>query len=278
MTTTIRIRPAAVAGTFYPAEPEVLRTTVDALLRDAEGRVRPYPEAPKALIAPHAGYVYSGPVAASAYAPLRPHADTIRRVVVLGPAHTVPLRGVALSTADVWRTPLGAVEVDTAAVREASARRLGVFEDRAHATEHSVEVHLPFLQRVLAPGWRLVPAVVGHIDADTVADLLDLWWGGPETLVVVSTDLSHYHRYEVARRLDQRTAAEILARDPALDPDEACGAYPLRGLMAAARRHDLEVELIDLRNSGDTAGDRDRVVGYGSFALVGAPAGGEDAR
>lgn len=274
MRSTFRLRPAAVAGTFYPGDPATLAATVDGLLAEARRRIPDYPEQPKALIAPHAGYVYSGPVAASAYAPLTPYAADIRRVVVLGPAHTVPLRGIALSSADVWRTPLGDVELDTDSVTAATAHRLAGIDDRAHAAEHSIEVHLPFLQRVLEPGWRLVPAVVGHIDAGTVADLLDLWWGGDETLVVVSTDLSHYHSYDVARRLDRRTAAEIVARQTALDPEGACGAYPLRGLLAAARRHDLDVELIDLRNSGDTAGGRDRVVGYGSFALVGATSGG----
>ena len=260
------VRPAAVAGTFYPGRTGPLRATVDGLLAEAAAHLPvPPPPAPKALIAPHAGYVYSGPVAASAYARLAPVADRIERVVLLGPAHRAPVRTMALSSADAWETPLGTVALDGAG-RVALSGLLPV-DDRAHAPEHSLEVHVPFLQRALRGEWALLPIIVGHPTPDQVADVLDLVWGGDETLIVVSTDLSHYLPYDEAATIDRRTAAAIVARSTAVRPDEACGAYPVTGLLAAADRHHLEVELVDLRCSGDTAGPRDQVVGYGAFVL-----------
>ncbi len=225
--------------------------------------------APKALIVPHAGYVYSGPVAASGYARLIPSAAGITRVVLLGPAHRVPVEGMAVPTVDGFTTPLGTVPVDDDARGQALSCRGVHRDDRAHADEHSLEVHLPFLQRVLGPeGWSILPLVVGRADPGAVADLLDALWGGPETLIVVSSDLSHYHDAATASRLDARTARAIVERDTThLDPSDACGAYPLRGLLLAAERHDLPVHLLDLRTSADTAGGPQRVVGYGAFTV-----------
>jgi AmmeMemoRadiSam system protein B len=265
MTASTRVRPAAVAGRFYPGDAATLRTTVD----DELARARPWSgPVPEALIVPHAGYVYSGPVAATGYATLARARDTIRRVVLLGPAHYVGVNGVGVSSADVFATPLGDVAVD----RELRSRVLqlpGVgVHDAAHGPEHSLEVHLPFLQRALAE-FTVLPLVVGRAPTDVVAGVLDAVWDGPETLVVVSTDLSHYLDHDTASRRDRTTAANVI--NGALDdiaPEDACGAYPLRGLLVAARERRLAVELLDLRNSGDTAGPRDRVVGYAAFALL----------
>jgi len=258
-------RPAAVAGTFYPADPATLRGAVDRLLA-AAAPARGAAPAVKALIVPHAGYVYSGPIAAAAYARLAAAAAGIRRVVLLGPAHRVPFRGLALPGVDRFATPLGAVAIDAAGA--AIARRLPQVADNAaaHADEHSLEVQLPFLQRVLGE-FALVPLVVGAATGESVAALLDLLWGGPETLIVISSDLSHYHPYHDAQRMDRATAAAILDLAPRLDHDAACGATPVNGLLLAARRRGLAPALLDLRNSGDTAGDRRQVVGYAAFGF-----------
>jgi AmmeMemoRadiSam system protein B len=262
-----RVRPPAVAGAFYPADPTALRA---ALRRAFAGAVaRPaVAHAPKALVVPHAGYVYSGPVAASAYQRLAPVGHRISRVVLLGPSHRVAFRGMALSTADAFATPLGAVPLDRAAISSCVGRPGVVVNDAAHAHEHSLEVQLPFLQSVL-PSFELVPVVVGDASADEVAGLLEHLWGGTETLIVVSTDLSHYLAYDDAVRLDARTAAAIVDRRPDHVGDlDACGCRPLRGLLRAAAHQHLDIEAIELRNSGDTAGSRDQVVGYGAFALT----------
>lgn len=262
-------RPPAVAGAFYPAEPEEL---LGALDRCFDGASRPPSGSPvpAALIVPHAGYRYSGPVAASAYRRIEPARSTIRQVVLLGPSHRVPLRGLALSHAETWTTPLGPIPVDAGATAAlAGLPRVG-FDDDAHKLEHSLEVQLPFLQATLEDGFALVPLVVGAADADEVAAVIEALWTGPDTLVLVSTDLSHYHRHDDAVRLDRRTAEAIVARRPEHIADaDACGARALRGLLRVADRHRLEVERLDLRNSGDTAGDRQRVVGYGAFAVTG---------
>lgn len=268
------IRPAAVAGMFYPAEPAELEAVVRAdLARAAAAAVADGPpaatsEPPHALVAPHAGYAYSGPVAASAYVRVRDRRDTIERVVLLGPAHRVPLRAMALPTVDGFATPLGIVPIDGTGRSVLTGHPDVVLDDRPHAQEHSLEVHLPFLQVVLGDAWSLLPIVVGQVPATSVAELLRAVWGGPETLVVVSTDLSHYHDHDTARSLDATTAAAIVARRGDLVlPHDACGVYPLRGLLAEAERLDLPVESVDLRTSGDTAGDRRRVVGYGAFTV-----------
>ena len=261
------VRPAAVAGTFYPGGAVVLAEVVDALIAGAAHETDAAP--PVALIAPHAGYVYSGPVAASAYVRLLPWRDSITRVVVIGPAHRSYVNGLALSSADAFETPLGRVPTDHLA-NAVLQRCKGVYvDDHAHSAEHSVEVHLPFLQRVLGTRWSLVPILAGTADIETVAEALDTVWGADGTLVVVSTDLSHYHDARTARRLDMVTAAEIVrARWEDLDGEQACGAVPVRGALELARRHGETVSLLDLRNSGDTAGPAERVVGYGSFVVA----------
>lgn len=257
-------RPAAVAGSFYPADPAVLARTVDEAVRAAPAPAR----APKALIVPHAGYVYSGPIAGSGYAQLLPARGTIRRVVLLGPAHRAPLRGLATSGADAFVTPLGRIEIDDDARRLVLTLPQVSMDDRAHAREHSLEVHLPFLQRTLAT-FRVLPLVVGMAADEEVADVLDLVWGGPETVIVVSSDLSHHLDYDTAATLDRRTAEAIVERRPGdVGVEHACGAFAVRGLLTAARRHELTVRLLDLRSSGDTAGTHDEVVGYGAFAFA----------
>lgn len=263
------IRPPAVAGSFYPADPAVLAAQIDTLLDAAQPTAAP----PKALVLPHAGYVYSGPVAATGYATLRARREPVTRVVLLGPAHRVPVNGLATSSADAWSTPLGEVPIDADARAAACALPGVAVDDAAHAQEHSLEVHVPFLQRVLGEGFALVPFVVGRAEPDTVAAVLDALWGGPETLILASSDLSHYLDHATATMRDRHTASVIVhGRVAELGPNDACGAYPVRGLLVAASRHGLSTTLLDLRNSGDTAGSRDRVVGYGAFALEAAAA------
>jgi MEMO1 family protein len=261
--TGARVRPPAVAGTFYPAAPDALTTSIERALAEARGMSLP---APKALVVPHAGYVYSGPVAAHAYRLLREHAEGIRRVVLLGPCHRVPVRGLALPRAEAFDTPLGRVALDREGIEAIDTLAQVTRSETAHAHEHALEVQLPFLQRALGP-FTLLPLAVGDASAHEVAEVLDRVWGGDETLVVVSTDLSHYLRHAQATALDAATARTIVALDPRLDHEQACGATPLAGLLIAARQRGLVVTLLDLRNSGDTAGDRERVVGYAAFAL-----------
>jgi AmmeMemoRadiSam system protein B len=263
VTAATRRRPPAFAGTFYPADATTLAAQVDALVTaDVTGPT------PKALIVPHAGYVYSGPVAGHGYATLFAARDGIERVVLLGPAHRARVPGLATTSADEWVTPLGAVTIDDPGRHAVLALPDVEVDDRAHADEHSLEVHLPFLQRTLRQ-FSLLPLVVGHADPATVAIVLETVWGGPETLIVVSTDLSHYQDHATASDHDRRTADAITAGRPdAIGPEDACGAYPVQGLLVAARRHDLHTRLLDLRNSGDTAGPPDRVVGYGAFSLT----------
>jgi AmmeMemoRadiSam system protein B len=259
-----RARRPAVAGAFYPDDPAELSAAVDGYLAGAPGGG----EAPKALIAPHAGYVYSGPIAGSAYAALRTLRERIERVLLIGPAHRVALRGLAASGADAFSTPLGDVPVDRAAVDAACALPQVTQLEQAHALEHSLEVHLPFLQRALSR-FSLVPLVAGDASADEVAQVLELLWGGAETLIVISSDLSHYYDYETARRLDGATTRAIEALDPAgLSGESACGRVPIRGLLVAARHHGLRAHTLDVRSSGDTAGTRDQVVGYGAYAFA----------
>lgn len=257
-------RPAAVAGMFYPGEPSALAAEVASYLAAASPEERG--GTPKAIIAPHAGYMYSGPVAGSVYARIAGLAGRVRRVVLAGPAHRVHVRGVALPAAREFESPLGTVPIDAGAVEIARAFPFVEVSDRAHALEHSLEVHLPFLQAALGR-FHLVPLVVGDARPGEMAALLEALWGGEETLVVVSSDLSHYLPYEAARRRDGGTARAIVGLDARLAPEDACGAAPINGLLELARRRGLEAELVDLRNSGDTAGGRDRVVGYGAFAF-----------
>ena len=230
----------------------------------AEAPVRAHEQPPKALIVPHAGYVYSGPVAAAAYRALIPFRDRIHRVVLIGPSHRAYLTGLALPAALAFDTPLGPVPVDTDALTLIpDVPRVAA----AHGREHALEVQLPFLVRAL-DRFAIVPLVAGEASGDEVAAVLEALWGGPETLVVVSSDLSHYLPYADARRIDEMTAREILRLGAVpLSHDQACGATPVNGLLAVARRRGLRPELLDLRSSGDTAGPRDQVVGYGSFAF-----------
>lgn len=260
------LRPAAVAGSFYSADPERLTAEIDGLLAGAHSAPSGLPpRPPKALIVPHAGYRYSGPVAASAFASLAPFAGGIRRVVLFGPSHRVHVAGMALPEATAFETPLGVVPVDH--LDGGGEAPLLPCSAAAHAREHSLEVELPFLQRVL-PRWSLVPIVVGDSAGSQVADAMEALWGGPETLIVVSSDLSHYLPYERARRVDEGTALQIVGADAApLRHDQACGATPVNGLLIQARRRRLQVTRLDLRSSGDTAGPRDEVVGYGAFAF-----------
>lgn len=263
-TNNIHIRPAAVAGQFYPADTATLDEMISTYLQQANTDTSE--QLPRALIVPHAGYVYSGPVAASAYAALAPLRGKIKRVVLLGPAHRVGFSGIAASSADAFRTPLGDIPLDTETLKTLSATLPNVgYLDEAHAQEHSLEVHLPFLQKVLGQ-FKLLPFVVGEAEPEDVAALLEVFIDDPQTLLVISSDLSHYHDYQSAQRIDTQTAQKIRRLDyQYISPQEACGAYPVRGLLLAAQKHGLVPHEVDLRNSGDTAGDRSHVVGYGAW-------------
>lgn len=256
-------RPAAVAGMFYPADKHQLQAMIQSYLE----HVTPEGVLPKAVIAPHAGYVYSGPIAASVYARLKPGFGIIRRVALLGPAHRVGFRGCAVSSALWFATPLGDVPLDREACQALMALPFVKELDQAHAREHSLEVHLPFLQEVLG-AFTLVPIVVGDASPEQVATILEALWGGEETLIVVSSDLSHYHDYATAQRMDAATSRAIETLNPeAIGFEDACGRLPMCGLLLAAKKRGMKAETIDLRNSGDTAGPRDQVVGYGAYVF-----------
>lgn len=257
------IRPAAVAGMFYPDDRDELTTMVQGFL----DKVPADSGSPKAIIAPHAGYIYSGPVAASIYGRVAAARDRITRVILLGPSHRVAFRGIALSSADYFDTPLGRIPLDRQASQVLSNLPQVQTLDAAHAQEHSLEVHLPFLCSAIGD-FRLIPLVVGDASYDEVAEVIEALWGGDETLIVVSSDLSHYHDYETAQAMDRQTSNAIEALDAdAISFDQACGRVPVGGLLLAARKHGLHAQTLDLRNSGDTAGPRDRVVGYGAYAF-----------
>jgi len=250
---------------FYPATARELARDIDDMLAHSAAAV-PAPGFPKALIVPHAGYIYSGAVAAEAYARLRAARGIVRRVVMLGPCHRVPVRGLALPEATSFATPLGQIRIDQEAVKALAGLPQVVVSSAVHAEEHALEVQLPFLQRVMGE-FSLVPLVVGAATPEEVFEVIDKLWGGVETLFVISSDLSHYHPYDEARAIDRRTVQAILDYSTAIDHEQACGATPVTGMLLAARRHRLNIELLDLRNSGDAAGGRARVVGYASFAL-----------
>ncbi len=257
------IREAAVAGLFYDADARRLSRHINNLM----GAITVIPRArPKALIVPHAGYAYSGHTAAEAYQCLRPLRDLITRVVVLGPAHRVYLQGMAVPSVDAFGTPLGEVPLDRSSIASISDLPGVCVSDEAHREEHSLEVQLPFLQTVLAR-FSLVPIVVGDCAPDRVAAVVDSLWGGEETLIVISSDLSHFHGYEEAGILDARTCDRVVARDSGLTGEDACGARAINGFMRSRHSRQLAVELLDLCNSGDTAGEKSRVVGYGAFVL-----------
>ncbi len=259
------VRPAAVAGTFYSGNPRALADEVDDLLGGA-GALAPCVGFPKALIVPHAGYIYSGAVAAGAYDAVRSARGVVRRVVLLGPVHRVAVRGLAATSDEAFATPLGAIPIDREALASLKDLPQVVTSDAAHALEHSLEVQLPFLQKTLG-SFSLVPFAVGMASVAEVAQVTERLWGGPETLIVISTDLSHYHPYEEARRIDGRTITRITAFATDLDHEEACGATPLNGLLSLSRRKNLSLKLLAACNSGDTAGGRDQVVGYSAFGL-----------
>jgi len=258
------VREPAVAGSFYPADPVELQARLDELLAAA---TTPFPP-PKAIIVPHAGYIYSGPVAASGYASLAPLAGQITRVVLLGPAHRKAFSGLAVPASTAFKTPLGTIELDTESIREILLLPQVHTDDEAHRFEHSLEVHLPFLQRVLRD-FTLVPLVVGDASAQEVSEVIQQLWGDHETLLVISSDLSHFLDYDSAKVRDAATsrAIEKLAYED-IDYHDACGRNPVSGLLHYARNHDLSIRTIDLRNSGDTAGPRDQVVGYGTWLLT----------
>ena len=257
------VRQPAVADTFYPGDPGKLRRMLRSYLNEPPSSA----DAPKALIVPHAGYVYSGPIAGVGYARLHPLRAKIRRVVLIGPAHRVPLQGLALPEADEFASPLGRVPVDAKAAREILALPQVQINAMAHALEHSLEVQLPFLQEVLEE-FSIVPLVVGDAEPEEVCQVIESLWQDEETLIVVSSDLSHYHDYETARQLDQETSRAIeKLQIENLRPEQACGSTPIQGLLLAARQRGLQAVNIDLRSSGDTAGSRNQVVGYGAYVI-----------
>lgn len=260
-------RPPAVAGSFYPGSPDELAAMVRELLAPARAALAENPlPAPKAIVAPHAGYIYSGSTAALAYARVEAARNAVRRVVLLGPCHRVAVRGLALPGTEAFETPLGTVPVDVAAAAAVAELPQVTTSAEAHAWEHSLEVHLPFLQEVL-DDFALVPLAVGRATADEVAEVIDVLWGGSETLIVASSDLSHYLPYARARAVDQATIEQLLSGRTPVDHEQACGATPVNGLLVAGRRRGLHPQLLGACNSGDTAGDRARVVGYASFAI-----------
>lgn len=262
-----QVRQPAFAGTFYPRQRKVLSETVDALLGIARQDTGAVSVMPKAIIVPHAGYIYSGSTAALAYARLSPGRKTVRRVVLLGPVHRVPVGGMALPDVDSFATPLGNIEIDQVAISAIASLRQVVVSTAAHVMEHSLEVQLPFLQSVL-DDFKLVPLAVGDATPAEVAQVLEALWGGPETLIVISSDLSHYLPYRASQSVDQTTSQAILSLSVSLSHEQACGGTPINGLILSARQHHLKPQLLGLCNSGDTAGDKDRVVGYASFAFM----------
>lgn len=257
------VRPPAVADLFYPGDRQELTRQVERFLAVPPPPTNP---APKASIVPHAGYVYSGLTAAHAYKALSARTEPPKRIVVIGPCHRIAISGIALPPMSAFATPLGQIELDRNALAELSALPGVCFREAAHAQEHSLEVQLPFLQVLFGNDFRLVPLVVGEAEPELIAQVLDTVWGGDETCVIVSSDLSHYHNYKTAQALDSGTVARILAL-LRIEGEDACGAVPINGLLALARRKGLKARLLDLRNSGDTAGDKNRVVGYAAFAF-----------
>jgi len=261
------VREAAVAGTFYPAQKERLTNEIEHYLKICSDEKKSE-LIPKALIVPHAGYDYSGETAASAYSCLEGRSHEIKRVVLIGPAHRYALQGLAIPKADFFNTPLGSVRVDTEAIRSIVNFKQVSTNSMAHEQEHCIEVQLPFLQTIL-DDFSIVPLLVGEALAKDVADVLDTLWGGPETLIVVSSDLSHYLPYDRAQRVDEYTVNKILASSSLDTFHQACGAIPINGLLLSIRRHQLQPKLLKLCNSGDTAGDKKMVVGYCAISFAG---------
>ena len=261
-----RVRQPAVAGAFYHGNTQMLATHIDSMLDEAAASSAEN-IAPKAIIVPHAGYIYSGPVAAYAYNQLNNIRDHVKRVILLGPVHRVPVRGLALPGCEAFATPLGEIPIDLDAAASVQNLPQVVVSPEAHLPEHSLEVQLPFLQTVL-DDFKLLPLAVGDATPEEVAEVLNTLWGGPETLIVISSDLSHFLPYASAQLTDNETVHKILTLQGNLSHEQACGGTPVNGLLLAARQHNLHPKLLDLRNSGDTAGDKDRVVGYTSIAFT----------
>jgi hypothetical protein len=258
------IRKPAVAGSFYPANASQLKTLVQQCLEQGKSSSA----TPKAMIVPHAGFIYSGPIAGSAYRTLRPLQSIIHRVILLGPSHRVDFQGIATTSASAFKTPLGEVTIDQQALQQVMPLSQLSTIDEAHLNEHSLEVQLPFLQQIL-PDFSLLPLVVGRSDAHSIAEVLEQLWGGPETLVLISSDLSHYLPYSEAQKIDQHTSEAILQLNgETIQHKDACGRLPIQGLLKIAAEKGMQVENIDLRNSGDTAGDKGRVVGYGAYLFM----------
>lgn len=256
-------RQPAVAGTFYPENPQQLQQMVSHFLEETNTEVL----TPKAIIAPHAGLIYSGAIAASAYSLLSGIRKTINRVVLIGPSHRIGFKGLAVSRAKSFSTPLGKIAIDTEAVNNLSSLPFVKHIEQAHIHEHCLEVQLPFLQTIL-DSFTIVPIVAGDATSEQVSTVLKMLWGGPETLIVISSDLSHYHDYKTAQKIDRETSNKIEnLQYETLDYESACGRIPISGLLALAREKSLCAKTIDLRNSGDTAGDKNRVVGYGSYVI-----------
>jgi len=257
------IRQPAVAGSFYPDNPDILKAMISGYLQS----VASVDKAPNAMIVPHAGYIYSGEIAASAYARLQSMRRNIKRVILLGPSHKISFTGLALSHAEAFRTPLGDIPLVTTAIAALNDFPFVEYMDQAHEFEHSLEVQLPFLQMTL-DSFYLIPIVAGDCPAEQIEQVLELFYGGDDTLIVISSDLSHFHDYATAQRLDKETSEKIEHLDyQHLDYDSACGRVPVSGLLALAKKKSLKIETIDLRNSGDTAGDKNRVVGYGAYVI-----------
>lgn len=257
------VRPAAVAGVFYPASASALEDSVSRMLAAAPRSALPWV---KAIIAPHAGYIYSGAVAASIYAPLRKQCQGTRRIILLGPTHRVAVDGLAIPSCSAFVSPLGRILIDQDAIAAIRDLPQIVVSDAAHAEEHALEVQLPFLQTLFGD-FSLLPLAVGRASPEAIAEVLDRLWGDEETLIVVSSDLSHYLDSAEAQKSDARTAQQIVQLDPAITHQQACGASPVNGLLLAARKHRLQAQQIALRHSGEVTGDNSRVVGYGAFAF-----------
>lgn len=259
-----KIRQPAVAGMFYPADKQSLKNDIHQYLNNVSVEQK---ENPKAIVVPHAGYIYSGPIAASAFKQIIPFKDKINRVVLLGPSHRVAFTGLAVPESDVFNTPLGNIPIDQKGIQQLSDLTQVIASDQAHRDEHSLEVQLPFLQEILGE-FSLIPLVVGDAERFEVAEVINRLWGDEHTLIVISTDLSHYHEYNEAKQLDRATSDAIENLKPDLiGYEDACGRNGLKGLMTVATEKNLSVDILDLRNSGDTAGDKSRVVGYGAYVF-----------
>lgn len=258
----MKIRKAAVAGTFYPEDPDTLRSEVVDLL----SKTHPHENiTPKILIVPHAGYPYSGPTAAEGYSLLKNIPHKIDTVVLLGPTHRFILEGIGMPTAEFFQTPLGDIPIDHERLNKIKHMPFTQFSDSAHECEHSLEVHLPFLQTLLK-GFKLVPLVAGKCTPDNIDKIIETLWDD-KTLIICSTDLSHFLSHKLAQRIDKKTSASIINFQNNIKPEQACGCSTLNGVLTYAKRHHLSVEGLDLRTSGDTAGPKDRVVGYGAYAI-----------